>query len=504
VAKADDEQPALLLTEVCSVVHTSPTQSVFLNQECVFPEEYGDGAWILDMGATNHMTGSREALTSLDETVRGAVRFGDGSKVEIRGLGAVMVSGKNQEHRVLIEVYYIPSLKCNIISLGQLEEGGCRIEIDDGVLQVLDREQTVLVRATRKNRLYTMKPTLCAPVCLMSKIEEEAWRWHARYGHLNFRSLRELGLKEMVEGIPLIQKGEQVCDGCALGKQHRTPFLHASVYRAERGLELFHGDLCSHISPPTLGGKSFFLLIVDDYSRFMWLELLTTKDEAFQYFKKVQAAAEREHGRRLKAFRSDRGGEFNSNVFTAYCNEQGIKHNTTAPYSPQQNGVVERRNQSVVEMARCLLKSMKVPAKFWGEAVKTAVYILNLSPTRSLEGRTPFEAWYGKKPSVRHLRTFGCVAYAKRVGPGITKLADRSVSGVFFGYEPRTKAYRVYDPVGKKLMVTRDVIFDEKKAWNWAADGATPAETAVPLTVYYPDTVGDPTTAPIDAQAEPV
>jgi transposase InsO family protein len=191
-------------------------------------------------------------------------------------------------------------------------------------------------------------------------------------------------------------------------------------------------------------------------------------------------------------------------VFTAYCNEQGIKHNTTAPYSPQQNGVVERRNQSVVEMARCLLKSMKVPAKFWGEAVKTAVYILNLSPTRSLEGRTPFEAWYGKKPSVRHLRTFGCVAYAKRVGPGITKLADRSVSGVFFGYEPRTKAYRVYDPVGKKLMVTRDVIFDEKKAWNWAADGATPAETAVPLTVYYPDTVGDPTTAPIDAQAEPV
>lgn len=210
---------------------------------------------------------------------------------------------------------------------------------------------------------------------------------------------------------------------------------------------------------------------MDDYCRFMWLELLTTKHEAFQYFKKVQAAAEREHGYCLKAFRSDRGGEFNSNVFAAYCNEQGIKHNTTAPYSSQQNGIVERWNQSVVEMARCLLKSMRVPAKFWGEAVKTAVYILNRSPTRSLEGRTPFEASYGKKPSVRHLRTFGCVAYAKRVGPGITKLVDRSVPGVFFSYEPGTKAYRVYDPVGKKLIVTRDVIFDEKKAWNWAADG---------------------------------
>ena len=197
-------------------------------------------------------------------------------------------------------------------------------------------------------------------------MDEAAWLWHARYGHLNFRSLRDLGAKEMVDGIPLIHRAEQVCDGCALGKQHRAPFPRASAYRANTGLELVHGDLCGPVTPATPGGKLYFLLIIDDFNRYMWLELLRSKDEAFASFKKVKAPAEAESGKRLKAFRTDRGGEFNSGVFTVYCNENGIKRNTTAPYSPQQNGVVEWRNQSVVEMARCFLKSMQVPGRFWG------------------------------------------------------------------------------------------------------------------------------------------
>ena len=123
-----------------------------------------------------------------------------------------------------------------------------------------------------------------------------------------------------------------------------------------------HGDLCGHIMPPTPGGKSFFLLIVDDHSRYMWLELLVSKDEALVYFKRFKVAAEVKSGRRLKEFRTDRGGEFNSGAFVAFCNDHGIKHSTTTPYSPQQNGVVERWNHIVVEMARCLLKSMRVPA----------------------------------------------------------------------------------------------------------------------------------------------
>lgn len=179
--------------------------------------------------ATNHMTGCRESMASLDKSVRGAVRFGDGSTVEIHGIGAITIAGRNQEHRVLTEVYFIPSLKCNIVSLGQLEEGGCHVEIDDGILKVFEcrqagKERGVLIRAERRNRLYIMKVNLTSPECLLTKMDGVAWLWHARYGHLNFRSLHELGAKQMVDGMPMIHRVEQVCDGCALGKQHRTPF----------------------------------------------------------------------------------------------------------------------------------------------------------------------------------------------------------------------------------------------------------------------------------------
>jgi len=316
-------------------------QGVFLNQEQVLPETYGEGSWILDTGATNHMTGRREALASLDESVRGAVRFGDGSTVEIQGIGSVALAGRNDEHRVLTEVYYIPSLKCNIVSLGQLEEAGCRVEIDAGILRVFEQRQAVnqqrgiLIQAERCNRLYVMKVKVVTPVCLMSRLEEASWLWHARYGHLNSRSLQDLGRKEMVEGIPQIRGVEQVCDGCALGKQHRAPFPRATAYRADNLFELVHADLCGQISPPTPRGKSYFLLVVDDHSRYMWLELLKSKDEAFTYFKKIKAAAELESGCKLKAFRTDCGGEFNSGIFVTFCREQGIKHNTTTPYTPQ-------------------------------------------------------------------------------------------------------------------------------------------------------------------------
>ena len=333
-------------------------------------------------------------------------------------------------------------------------------------------------------------------------MDETAWLWHARYGHLNFRALQELGSNEMVVGLPRVRAVEQVCDGCALGKQHRSPFPRASPYRAKEALKLVHADLCGQISPLTPGGKSYFLLVVDDMSRYMWLELLATKDEAFVCFKKIKAAAEMESGRRLKAFRTDCGGEFNSGMFVTFCNDNGIKHNRTTPYTPQQNGVVERRNQTVVEMARCLLKSMNVPGKFWGEAVSTAVYLLNRAPTKSLNGKTPYEAWFGRKPGVKHLRTFGCTAHAKKLGPSLTKLTDRAIPGIFLGYESDSKGYRVFDPVKGRLMISRDVLFNEKKVWNWGESEQGDEATTVPMhtfTVELPDTIPGPT---IDQDAE--
>jgi hypothetical protein len=289
----------------------------------------------------------------------------------------------------------------------------------------------------------------------------------------------------MVEGLPEIDRVKQVCDGCTLGKQHRKPFPHQSSFRASQGLELVHADLCGKISPPTPGGKQYFLLVVDDHSRYMWVELLKAKDEALQYFKKIKQQAELECGKKMKAMRTDRGGEFNSNLFTAFTNNTGIKHYTTTAYSPQKNGVVERRNQTIVEMARCLLKSKDVPPRFWGEAVVTVVFILNRAPTKSLQNMTPYEAWHGKKPRVDHMKTFGCVAHVKKVGPGITKLSDRSTKMVFLGYKSGTKGYRVFDPVNNQLHVSRDVVFEEQEKWNWDTPRSSgQAETEALLLIF--------------------
>jgi hypothetical protein len=299
----------------------------------------------------------------------------------------------------------------------------------------------------------------------------------------------------MVDGMPTVNRVEQICDGCVLGKQHRIPFPQASNCRAEKGLQLVHADLCGHITPKTPGGCSYFLLVVDGYSRYMWVEVLKTKDQALEYFKKIKLRGEVESDGKLKSLRTDRGGEFNSQLFLVFYDEQGIKHYTTTPYTPQQNGVVERRNQTVVEMARCMLKAMKVPTKFWGEAVLTAVYVLNRSPTRSLQGVTPFEAWYKRKPKVSHLRTFGCVANVKLTGPGLNKLSDRSSKMVFIGYESGTKGYRFFDPSTGKLVISRDVIFEENQACDWNNAVATAQEETETFVVHFQKPDENPTIA---------
>jgi hypothetical protein len=199
----------------------------------------------------------------------------------------------------------------------------------------------------------------------------------------------------------------------------------------------------------------------------MWIEMLKSKDQALDSFKKIVARAENESGGKLKALRTDRGGEFNSNLFSVFCSEGGVKHYTTTPYTPQQNGVVERRNQSVIEMARCLLKAMKVPSVFWGEAVRIAVYLLNRSSTKALDNMTPFEAWHGKKPKVNHLKVFGCLAHVKVVGPNVNKLSGRSKKMIFIGYESGTKGYRLFDPTTNSLVISRDVVFEENVTWDW-------------------------------------
>ncbi|WVZ79341.1 LOW QUALITY PROTEIN: hypothetical protein U9M48_026932 [Paspalum notatum var. saurae] len=395
-------------------------------------------------GASNHMTGSERPSPS---SITGTVRFGDN--------GVVTIAGRSSSAAVSAAIAHSPGLRSSIISLGRLDEHGCQVLIENGALRLRDRERKLLAMVRRSvNSLYVLPLHIARPVCLAAKQEEEAWRWHARFGHISFDALERMAKKEMVRGLPMIEHVGELSSPRRQNSEPKTP------------LELVHGDLCGPIRPATHGGRRYFLLLVDrryflllvdDHSRYMWLRLLTTKDQAAEAIKEIKARAEAETGKKLRVLRTDRGGEFTSLEFGQYCAEVGVGRHLSAPYSPQQNGVVERKNQTVVGMARCMLKAKGMPAAFWGEAVTMAVYILNHASTKALDGQTPFEAWHGRKPDVSHLRTFGCIGHVKVTKPGPSKLEDRSKPMVLLGYEAGSKAYRMYDPVERRVVISRDV-----------------------------------------------
>jgi transposase InsO family protein len=189
------------------------------------------------------------------------------------------------------------------------------------------------------------------PCCLAARRDDGAWQWHERFGHLNFEALKRLSAKEMVRGLACLDHVEQFCDVCVLTKQRRLPFPQQSSFRAKEMLELVHGDLSGPVTPATPGGRRYFLLLVDDLSRYMWVMILGSKGEAANAIRHVQVAAEAECGRKLCVLCTDNGGEFTAAEFASYCTDEGVQRHYSATYSPQQNDVVERRNQTVVGMA---------------------------------------------------------------------------------------------------------------------------------------------------------
>nr|KAJ0208302.1 hypothetical protein LSAT_V11C500255750 [Lactuca sativa] len=420
------------------------------------------------VSASNHMIGDKYKFRNLNKMIQGYVKFGNEARVRIKGKGSIVSQCKNGEHRKLDEVYYIPDLCSNIISLRQLAEGGDEIRIKDPFLWVHDTSGRLLMRVQRSpNRLYKIELLEVSSKCMIAEINEPTWLWHARMGHVNFNALKLMSEKGMVIGMPRINTPSQPCEGCLVGKQSRNSYPLRTNYRAKKRLELIHGDLCGPVSPPTPAGNKYFMLLVDDFSKVMWVYLLKTKDEAFQVFKNFRAKVEAETSEKVKILRTDHRGEFLSSQFTTYCDETGLERHYTAPYSPQQNGVVERWNRTVLEIVRNCLKTMSVPDVVWGEAVNHAVYILNRASMKALKESTPYEMWTGRKPHVSHLRVFGCAAHMMASQNHLKKLDDRSKKVVHLGVKKDTKAYRLLDPVTELMYVSKNVIFEENKAWMW-------------------------------------
>lgn len=233
-------------------------------------------------------------------------------------------------------------------------------------------------------------------------------------------------------------------------------------------LDLVHTDLCGPMNVKTLAGSKYLLTFMDDYSRYVCVYFLKDKSGVFDAFSKYVAMAERQTGRKLKVLRSDNGAEFVNKKFNNYCSLKGIVHQTTIAYTPQQNGVSERLNRTLCEMARCLLNQSGLYQFLWGEAVNTAVFIRNRAPTMALKDETPYERWYKKKPNVGYFKTFGCDVVCLNKGPKIKsgKFIPKGNKLKFVGYNETKKGYRLYNPRLKVVISSRDVIFFEESFEN--------------------------------------
>ncbi|KAG8485451.1 hypothetical protein CXB51_021502 [Gossypium anomalum] len=380
--------------------------------------------WLVGSGCTHHMAADESLFKDLDRSFASKIKIGNRNLIEAKGKGNVVINtGSDFYSQEMISVGMVD--KCFMLDVNQLEKKAYTSLVDNAGLR------------------------------------------HRRLGHTNFRSLDLLHKLNLVEEMFKVEARDIVCEICQLGKQARLPFPNNQAWRVRERLELVHFDVCGPVKSPSLNDSKYFVLFIDDLTRFSWVYFLKQKSEVFDAFSRFKALIENQLGCKIKALRTDNGTEYLSKKFQKLCEQAGIHHQLTTIYTPQQNEVCERKNMIVMDMARCFLFQSKLPGKFWAEAVNTSVYLLNKLPTRAMKEKTPFEAWYGLKPSVSHLKVFGCVCYVLILAERRTKLERRSAPGIFIGYSSTKKGYRVYDPSTKKILVSRDIKFDEEKVWNW-------------------------------------
>ena len=279
---------------------------------------------------------------------------------------------------------------------------------------IIDKETSLtVVVGLEDHGLYRLLDTGDSPnVALAARVSPINTLWHQQYGHLNMQYLSQLSREGLVSRLPDIQTQQLgVCDTCQASKQHRSSFKDGESWHASKVLQLIHANICGPMNTSSITGCKYFLLIVDDFNRKMWVYFLKYKSDAFSTFQKFKTLVEKESGYNIMTLRTDNEGGFCSSAFSNFCDTHGIKRQLTTPYTPQQNSVVERRNHTVVVMERSMLQHRSVLNKFWAEAVFTVVYLLNRSPTQAVKGKTPEEVLSGRKPKINHLKVFGSIAY---------------------------------------------------------------------------------------------
>lgn len=425
---------------------------------------YKSTDWYIDSGASAHMVTDVNRLqdVSYNQAMKSIV-------VANKTTVPVLCSGNTQittvvddsEYNITVKnVLCIPNLTTNLLSVSELIRNGNQVIFQGDICKILNHNKVVVAKARLMNGVYRLDTK---QDCLLACKAETATSllWHRRLGHINSKDLNNMK-NGAVEGVSFPEKAEidkSQCVTCCEGKLMRLPFTHRGS-RCESVLEVVHADVCGPMETISEGKSRYFLLFVDDYSRMAFVYFLKAKNEALKYFKIYKALVEKQTEKSIKILRTDNGGEFCSTEFESFLNKEGIVHQKTNPHTPEQNGLCERLNRTVVERARCLLFDAKMEKKFWAEAVNTAVYLRNRTLASGLQ-KTPYELWSGRKPNLEHIRVFGSPAMVHIPKINRTKWDKKAEQYILLGFAENTKGYRVYNPKTKKITTSRDVIIME-------------------------------------------
>ena len=408
------------------------------------------------------MTGDKAHFIQLTPKSSGHVTYGDNNKGKILGVGKV----GNVSNLVIENVLFVDGLEHNLLSISQLCDMGNKVTFTSDFCYIKSAiDDSVKFVGRRSNNTYLIdldEITSLFTTCFKS-FDDEVKLWHKCIAHFNVNQLNKLLRKDLVIGLPKLNfKLESICDSCQQCKQVKSSFKPKNVVSTTKPLELIHMDLFGPSQIQSLGGNYYGFVLVDDFTRFTWTLFLRAKSDVYKSFKKFAKLIQNQLSLKIVTIRSDHGGEFENTKIDAFCDKFGIDHQFSAPRTPEQNGVVERKNRVLVELARTMLKESKVPTYFWADAVNTACYVINRILIRPKLNKTPYELLKGRKPNISHFHAFGCKVFILNNGKDqIGKFDSKADEGIFIGYSTHSKAYRVYNKRTLTVEESVHVVFDE-------------------------------------------
>jgi len=460
--------------------------------------------WIMDSGASHHMTSHRDWFqTYYPFQTPLPIELGNNAVIHAQGKGTIKmqldVYGKSISDNTLTDVLYAPELGKNLFSIWRAMKHGLSVHFKNERAAIVDDStHKAVMTASPHNSLFHVNGDVIVPsgtASVASTLETAAPKmafatatsaidtmtlWHRRLGHIGESSIHTMINQNSVTGLSLTKTNLNFCEDCAANKLTRTSFPSKGQHATSK-LEIVHSDICGPMKVSTFQGNRYFVTFIDDYSRYAHVYFIKHKSQAFDMFQDYKAAVENAAGTKIKTLRTDRGGEYMGKDFINYLRRYGIRHQLTTPFTPEQNGVAERFNRTVVEMARTMLHSAKLSYSFWAEAVHTATYLRNRCITHAIDdGITPYELWSGKKPDISHLRIFGCDAFALNHQHD-HKFASKATKCIFIGYSLDSKGYRLWDPQRRRLIISRDVKFNEAIDYVTVSAVITTQTTAPPL-----------------------